>query len=137
VDLNFTLVFDPSAVIAPTTSGLTINAFTLFPDESIFASDGAGHIALGQILKSATDCGIGGGNTYCLFMTGPASVSPTATFDQFTSDGRWIALSVTVDASPLGVMAAPEPSTWALTLTGLGGVGWLAYRRRCATVGVA
>jgi hypothetical protein len=63
VDLNFTLVFDPSAVIAPTTSGLTINAFTLFPDESIFASDGAGHIALGQILTSATDCGIGGGNT--------------------------------------------------------------------------
>jgi hypothetical protein len=109
VELNFTLIFDPSGVIAPTTSGLTINAFTL-PYPSIFATDGAGHLALGQILMSATDCQVGGGDTYCLLMTGPASESPTASFDQLTSEGDWLAASVTVTASPIGAMATPNPA---------------------------
>jgi hypothetical protein len=57
VELNFTLIFDPSAVIAPTTSGLTINAFTL-PYPSIFARDGAGNLALGQILTAPLTAGL-------------------------------------------------------------------------------
>jgi PEP-CTERM motif len=136
VHLNFTLIFDPSVVIAPTTSGLTINAFTLFPEESIFASDGDGHIAVGQIVVNANECIIGG-DTYCLTMAGVASATPTASFDELTSDGNWLALSVTVNASPPGVVAAPEPSTWALMLIGFGGVGWLARRRRWATAAAA
>jgi hypothetical protein len=30
----------------------------------------------------------------------------------------------------INFLAAPEPSTWALTLAGFAGVGWLAHRRR-------
>jgi PEP-CTERM motif len=30
----------------------------------------------------------------------------------------------------INFVAAPEPSTWAMTLTGFAGLGWLARRRR-------
>jgi hypothetical protein len=128
VTLNFTLVWDPSIVTAPTASGLTVNAFNL-PYSSVFASDTAGELTLGQNLAKADDCLVGGGLTYCLFMSNSTGANPTAAFDQFTSDGEWVAGSVTVTASPL---ATPEPSTWALMLIGFGGVGWLASRRRTA-----
>lgn len=133
VTLNFTLIWDPSTVIAPTDSGLTVNAFSL-PYSSVFASDAAGNIALGRNLANAVDCLVGGGLTYCLFMSDSTSDHPTAAFDQFTSDGTWVAGTVTVTASSL---AAPEPSTWALMLIGFAGVGWLASRRRWAAAEVA
>jgi hypothetical protein len=135
VELNFTLIFDPSVVIAPTTLGLTINAFT-FSYPVIFASDGAGHIELGQILDSANVCIIGGA-TFCVSLTDPASASPTATYDQLTGAGDWFAASVTVTASPPAAVATPEPSTWSLMLMGFGGVGWLAHRRRWAPANAA
>ena len=47
VTLNFTLIWDPSIVIAPTSSGLTVSLFSLPFSSSVFASDGAGNIALG------------------------------------------------------------------------------------------
>jgi len=129
VTLNFTLIWDPSVVTAPTTSGLTVNSFSL-PYSSVFASDTGGNIALGRTLANATDCLVGGGDTYCLFMANSTGANPTADFFQFTtSNGEWVAGSVTVTASPLGT---PEPSTWALMLVGFGGVGWLASRRRRA-----
>ena len=55
VTLNFTLTWDPSTVIAPTDSGLTVNSFSL-PYSSVFASDAAGNIALGRNLANASDC---------------------------------------------------------------------------------
>lgn len=128
VTLNFTLIWDPSAVTAPTASGLTVNSFSL-PYSSVFASDTAGNVGLGQNLISATDCLVGGGLTYCLFMSNSTGAQPTAAFDQFTANGEWIANSVTVTASSL---AAPEPATWALMLVGFAGVGGLAFRRRRA-----
>jgi hypothetical protein len=133
VTLNFTLMWDPSAVTDPTASGLTVNSFSL-PYSSVFASDAAGNIALGRNLISAVDCLTGGGLTYCLFMSNSTSDNPTAVFDQFTSDGEWVAGSVTVTASSL---AAPESSTWALMLVGFGGVGWLTSRRRRVTANAA
>ena len=133
VTLNFTLIWDPSVVTAPSVSGLTVNSFSL-PYSSVFASDTAGNIALGRNLINASDCLTGGGLTYCLFMSNSTGANPTAAFDQFTSDGDWIAGTVTVTASSL---AAPEPSTWALMLVGFGGVGWLASRRRLAAARVA
>ena len=30
----------------------------------------------------------------------------------------------------INLVAAPEPSTWAMTLTGFAGLGWLAHLRR-------
>jgi len=133
VTLNFTLIWDPSTITAPTASGLTVNSFSL-PYSSVFASDAAGNIALGRNLISAVDCLTGGGLTYCLFMSNSTSDNPTAVFDQFTSDGEWVAGSVTVTASSL---AAPESSTWALMLVGFGGVGWLTSRRRRVTANAA
>ena len=127
VTLNFTLIWDPSAVTAPTTSGLTVNAFSL-PYSSVFASDAAGNVGLGRTLANATDCLVGGGLTYCLIMSDSTGAQPTAAFDQFTANGEWVADSVTVTASAIG--GAPEPSTWALMLIGFGGVGWLVSRRR-------
>jgi hypothetical protein len=124
VELNFTLIWDPSIVIAPTSSGLTVSLFSLPFSSSVFASDGAGNIALGRNLANAGDCLTGGGDTYCLFMSNSTGANPSATFDQFTtSNGEWVAGVVTVTASSLAV---PEPSTWALMLIGFGGVGWLA-----------
>jgi len=68
-------------------------------------------------------------------MADSTGANPTATFLQFTtSNGEWVAGSVTVTASPLGT---PEPSTWALVLVGFGGVGWLASRRRWAAASAA
>jgi hypothetical protein len=134
VTLNFTLIWDPSTITGPTASGLTVNSFSL-PFASVFASDAGGNIALGRSLLSATACAVGGGDTYCLFMAGSTAANPTATFLQFTtSDGEWAAGVVTVTASSLAV---PEPSTWALLLTGFGGVGWLASRRRRAPASAA
>lgn len=134
VTLNFTLIWDPSTITDPTASGLTVNSFSL-PFASVFASDASGNIGLGRALGNADDCLVGGGDTYCLFMANSTGANPTATFLQFTtSNGEWVAGSVTVTASPLGT---PEPSTWALVLVGFGGVGWLASRRRWAAASAA
>jgi PEP-CTERM motif len=131
VTLNFTLIWDPSTITAPTASGLTVNSFSL-PFASVFASDAGGNIALGRNLANAGDCLVGGGNTYCLFMANSTGANPTAEFDQFTtSDGEWVAGVVTVTASAIG--AVPEPSTWAMMLVGFGGLGWLAQRHRRPT----
>jgi PEP-CTERM motif len=127
VTLNFTLIWDPSTVIAPTDSGLKVNSFSL-PYSSVFASDAAGDLTLGQNLAKADDCLVGGGLTYCLFMSNSTGANPTATFDQFTATGEWAAGAVTVTASAIG--AVPEPSTWAMMLVGFGGLGWLAQRHR-------
>jgi len=134
VTLNFTLVWDPSIVIAPTDSGLTVNSFSL-PYSSVFASDAAGNIALGQNLFNASDCLVGGGLTYCLFMSNSTGANPAAAFDQFTASGEWVAGAVTVTASAIG--GVPEPATWALMLIGFGGLGWLASRRRWAAAGAS
>jgi hypothetical protein len=40
--------------------------------------------------------------------------------------------SLTVSPNPGGVSAAPEPASWALMITGFGGVGWTLRRRRMA-----
>ena len=136
VELNFTLIWDPSIVIAPTSSGLTVSLFSLPFSSSVFASDGAGNIALGRNLLNASDCLSGGGDTYCLFMSNSTSANPGATFDQFTtSNGEWVAQDVTIVAGK--ITAVPEPSTWAMMVLGFGGVGWLASRRRLAAANAA
>ena len=135
VTLNFTLIWDPSTITAPTASGLTVNSFSL-PFASVFASDAGGNIGLGRNLANAGDCLVGGGDTYCLFMADSTGANPTATFFQFTtSNGEWVAQDVTIVAGK--ITAVPEPSTWAMMVLGFGGVGWLASRRRLAAANAA
>jgi hypothetical protein len=137
VTLNFTLIWDPSIVIAPTSSGLTVSLFSLPFSSSVFASDGAGNIALGRNLYSAGSCLVGiGVDTYCLFIANSTGANPTAEFNEFfTSHGVWFAQDVTIVAGK--ITAVPEPSTWALILIGFGGIGWLASRRRWAAAAAA
>ena len=123
VELNFTLVFDPLAVITRTTAGLTINSFNL-PYSTTYANNASGTLTI------ATDANVGScdnpPNSYCFFINDPAGASPTVNFvNQTTSSGFWVASAITVSASAI----VPEPSTWALMLIGFGGVGWVAYRR--------
>jgi hypothetical protein len=42
----------------------------------------------------------------------------------------WLFATVTAD----NIRAVPEPSTWAMMILGLAGVGFMAYRRRNQTV---
>ena len=136
VTLNFTLIWDPSTITPKTASGLTVNSFSLPYPSSVFASDPGGNVALGRDVANGSDCLVGGGDTYCLFMSNSTGANPTADFEQYTtSNGQWVAGVVTVTASAIG--GVPEPSTWALMLVGFGGVGWLAYRRRWATAPAA
>jgi hypothetical protein len=127
VELNFTLIFDPSVVIGQTTAGLTINSFNL-PFGSTYAYDGAGTLTLATY-ANPDECD-NPASSYCVFISNAAGANPTANgFEQLTSsDGFWVSDTVTVTAGAITVV--PEPSTWALLLVGLGGVGWLTRRRR-------
>jgi hypothetical protein len=130
VEMNFTLIWNPSVAIGATTSGLTINSFTLPnpPYSSAFASDGAGTLTIAT-LPFVDGCS-NPASTYCFFISDPTSANPTVgSFEQLTSsDGFWLSDTVTVTAG--AIEAVPEPSTWALMLIGFGGMGWLLRSRR-------
>ncbi len=102
-----------------------------------FGSDIAGDFLAGQSIKVvATDAS--GSNTQTLLNT------TTSTFLGFVSTGSMISLTVAavgnnVDVWPTvnnlvlaSAMPVPEPETYAMMLTGLGLVGFLARRRRRA-----
>lgn len=134
VELNFTVIFDTSALIAKTTNGLTINSFTLPnpPYSSTFAYDGAGTLTVATNANPG-ECDVPA-NTYCTFIGGAADASPFANlFAQATSSGGfWEAQSITTTAGPITVLTVPEPSTWALMLIGFAALGFAGYRRRNA-----
>ena len=131
VELNFTVVFNTSAVIDQTTNGLTINSFTLPnpPFSSTFAYDGAGTLTVATN-ANPDECDLTA-NTYCTFIGGAADASPSANlFAQSTSlGGLWEAQSINVTAGPITVLTVPEPSTWAMMLLGFAGLGFAGYRK--------
>jgi hypothetical protein len=137
VELNFTVIFNTSAVIDPTTNGLTINSFTLPnpPYSSTFAYDG---------LQELTVATIGGldecyafANTYCTFIEYPAGASPSVLefFQTTSSGGIWFAQTTTITASAITIV--PESSTWAMMLLGFAGLGFAGYRSRKRSGAVA
>ena len=133
VDIDFTLTFDPSVSVGPTMTGLTLLSFNLPYAVSYAYSDETLVVALEPSLQpSGVGCALTGSGSFCLFMSDPGGDLPppdTTQFNQVTPDGNlWQAQNITTTFT-VG-LAVPEPSTWALTLIGFGGVGWLAFRRR-------
>ena len=131
VDLNFTLVFDPSvSVTSASTAGFTVNAFNLPdpPNSLAYTYDStAGYLVIATYPR--LDSCLNGTVSYCVTLYDPAGAAPGAygAEQTTTSDGIWVTGTISVTASAL---ATPEPSTWALMLIGFGGVGWLARGRR-------
>jgi PEP-CTERM motif len=134
VDLDFTLLFDPSvSVTSASTAGLTINSFSL-PDPPYslaYTYDSVNGYLVIATYPGVDSC-LNGSVSYCVTLYDPAGAVPGAygAEQTTTSDGLWTTGSVSVTASAIG--GVPEPSTWALMLIGFGGVGWLGSRRRWA-----
>jgi hypothetical protein len=129
VDLSFTLIFDPSAIVPPTTKGLTVNSFNLDDPSAYSLSDidlvvASNPTAAGCVLTAST---------YCFFIVDPGGADPRAfDFGQMTADTtNWEAQDVSVSAS--AIIAVPEPSTFAMMLAGFAGLGLM--RRQVITVG--
>jgi hypothetical protein len=129
VDLTFTLIFDPSAIIPPTTAGLTVHSFNLdapsaYSQSAIDLVVASDPTAAGCILTAST---------YCFFIVDPGGADPRAfDFGQMTADTtNWEAQDVSVSAS--AAVVVPEPSTFVLMLAGFLGLGLL--RRQVITVG--
>jgi hypothetical protein len=126
VHLNFTVTFDPSTVTDGTSTGLTINSFTL-PYASTFSYDGS------SILIVATYAFVDGWDnppdSYGIAIYNPADASPyTSAFQQSTSSGGyWDSSTISLSAGP--ITTVPEPSTWAMMLLGFAGLGYAGYRR--------
>ena len=140
VELNFTVIFDTSGVLTGTSDGLTINSFTL-PDPPYspkFTFDPVtGFLVIATLPGPSSSCFFAA-NTYCFAIAFAAGANPEVAGDFFqetASQGVWLAQSITVTAGPIAVV--PEPSTWALMLSGFSGLVWLAFRRRAAPAGAA
>ena len=132
VDLNFTLLFDPSvSVTSASTSGLTINSFTLPnpPYSLAYTYDSVNNYLIVATYPLGNDSCANGTASYCFTLYDSAEAVPFVygAVQTTPSGGIWASNTVSVAASPIG--GVPEPSTWALMLTGFGAVGWLASRR--------
>ena len=131
VDLNFTLVFDPSvSVTSASTSGLTINSFNLPnpPYWLAYTYDSVNNYLIIATYPGVDSCA-NGTSSYCFTLYDSAGAAPFVYGAEQTtpSGGLWASNTVSVTASPIG--GVPEPSTWALMLIGFGGLGWLALRK--------
>lgn len=132
VSFNFTLMFDNSADIDTTTTGLTVNSFTLPYATQFQYFAGTDSLALATTLLGPAACSSSAGK-FCAFVHDATSAAPTLIFFQnsLPTNNVWQAetLSLTYsDAS--GGPGVPEPGVWALMLIGFGGLGVQLRRRR-------
>jgi hypothetical protein len=135
VDIDFTLTFDPSVSVGPTTTGLKILSFNLPYTVSYAYSDETLVVALVPSLQpSGVSCALSGSGSFCLFMSDPAGdpAPPVTTqFNQVTADASlWQAQNLTTTFSP--TLSVPEPSSWALLMMGFAALGFRLRARRRA-----
>jgi hypothetical protein len=132
--IDFTLTFDRSVTVGPTTAGLKVDSFNL-PFAVAFAYSGSAETlvvaAQPSLQPSGVGCALSGSGSFCLFMSDPGGPAPNTTqFQQTTADGSlW---SAQIRSTHFGVGASvPEPASWTLFLTGFAALGVrLCARRR-------
>ena len=138
VTLDFTLIWDPSvSVTSASTSGLTINSFTLpNPPYSLAYTYDSSTDTLAVATYPGANLCLVGDTAFCVFINDGAGAAPFANgaTQAISFTGLWDSNTVVVTASSL---AAPEPSTWALMAIGFGGIRWLACRNGRTTARLA
>ncbi|HEY5204902.1 MAG TPA: PEP-CTERM sorting domain-containing protein [Roseiarcus sp.] len=136
VTVSLTVTFDPSKPIFATTSGLTVNAFSL-PFKTEFAYSMIADTLVFGTDPSPAACGVDA-DSWCAFVADASDAFPILKSLSVSSDngGVWIAQHTMFDVG-LG-SAVPEPSTWTLMLLGVGAAAWRFRRgRRAAPLGAA
>lgn len=125
--MSLLVTFDPSKNIDATTSGLTVNAFSL-PLKTEFAYD-----KVDDILIFGTEPAPGACRTdadmWCAFIANASQAFPSVQnlFVSSANGGTWIPQHVTLN---IGLAApAPEPSTWVLMILCFGATGRLRRGR--------
>jgi hypothetical protein len=143
VTMNFTLKFDDSAYIDTTTTGLTVNSFTLpyTAEYQYFSATDA--ISLATYLTAPATCD-STASSFCAFINDATSSTPTLIFFQHSlpTYNVWRASSMSMtytDARGGGGVGpgVPEPATWAMMLIGFGGLGAQLRRRRANRLSLA
>ncbi len=132
VSLNVTLMFDNSANVATTTTGMTVNAFTL-PYAAQFQYFAATDVlGLATTFTGPAACSSSAGK-FCAFIHDATSAAPSLVFFQnsLPTNNVWQASSFALTFSDAPINSGvPEPGLWALMLIGFGGLGVLLRRQR-------
>jgi hypothetical protein len=132
VTFNFTLMFDNSADVGVTTTGLTVNTFTLPYATEYSYTTATDSLALATTLLGPFSCSSSAGK-FCAFIHDATSAAPNLIFFQnsLPTNNVWQASSLllTYTDAP-GGPGVPEPGIWALMLIGFGGLGAQLRRLR-------
>ena len=135
VELNFTLTFDNSASIDPTTTGLTVKSFTL-PYGTEYAYDAPDDSLTVGTYVTGTNGNNGfseAPNSYGTFIGAASTPTPSDGYGLAYKMGNgpvYNASAATITASG-GGGGGPEPSSWALMMIGVFGTGAALRQRRC------
>ena len=125
VSLNFTLMFDNSADVGTTATGLTVNAFTLPYAAQFQYATATDALAVATDLTAPATCSSSPGK-FCAFIHNATSAAPTLIFFQnsLPTNNVWRANSLLLTYSDArGGPGVPEPAVWAMMLIGFGALG--------------
>jgi hypothetical protein len=123
VTVSLTVTFDPSKDILATTSGLTVNSFSL-PFMTQFAYDKAQDTLVFGTDPAPAACDVDA-DSWCAFVDNATEAFPFVEkfFVSTENSSLWVAQHTMLD-----VGGAPEPSTWTLVILGFAGMSWRLIR---------